>query len=245
MKGVKGKMPLAEVPAAILCGGLATRLGPITQTIPKAMLEVAGRPFIDHQLDLLRRNGFGRVVLCLGHLGEQIETHLGDGQRFGMKIDYCHDGEKLIGTGGALRRAADLLGEMFWVLYGDSYMDIDYADVLADFEYHPTDLAMMTVMRNDDRWDRSNAIFESGRVMRYDKRNKTKTMQFIDYGVGLLRREALLRIPPDRAFDLSDLYSALGAEGRLAGHEVFTRFYEIGTPQSLEEARAYLLARSA
>jgi NDP-sugar pyrophosphorylase family protein len=226
---------------------LATRLGPITHTIPKAMLEVAGRPFIDHQLFLLRRNGFGRVVLCLGHLGEQLESHLGDGRRFGLAIDYCHDGEKLVGTGGALRRAADLLGETFWVLYGDSYMDIHYAEVLADFESRPTDLAMMTVMRNDDRWDRSNAIFEAGRVRCYDKRadRRSEPMRFIDYGVGLLRREALLRIPPHRAFDLANLYSALADEGRLAGHEVFTRFYEIGTPQSLEETRAYLLAKSA
>jgi NDP-sugar pyrophosphorylase family protein len=239
------RLSLADVPAAILCGGLATRLGPITQTLPKAMVEVAGRPFIDHQLDLLRRNGFGRVVLCLGHLGEQIQSHLGDGRRFGMTIDYCRDGDQLVGTGGALRRAAGLLGETCWVLYGDSYMDIEYAEVLADFDHRPADLAMMTVMRNDDRWDRSNAVFEDGRVMRYDKRNKTTSMRFIDYGVGLLRREALLRIPPDRAFDLADLYSALSAEGRLAGYEVFNRFYEIGTPQSLEEARAYLLARSA
>ncbi|HEX4123618.1 MAG TPA: nucleotidyltransferase family protein [Tepidisphaeraceae bacterium] len=239
------RISIADVPAAILCGGLATRLGPITQTIPKAMLEIAGRPFIDHQLDLLRRNGFSRVVLCLGHLGEQIVAHLGDGGGFGLRIDYSHDGENLIGTGGALRRAADQLGEMFWVLYGDSYMDIDYAEVLADFVGWPADLAMMTVLRNDDRWDRSNAIFEAGRVMRYDKRRRSPAMRFIDYGVGLLRREALLRIEPDRSSDLAGLYSALAAEGRLAGHEVFTRFYEIGTPQSLEETRAYLVAKSA
>jgi NDP-sugar pyrophosphorylase family protein len=239
------RQSIADVPAAILCGGLATRLGPITRTIPKAMLEVAGRPFIDHQLDLLRRNGFGRVVLCLGHLGEQIQSHLGDGRRFGMTIDYCHDGDSLVGTGGALRRAAHLLGDACWVLYGDSYMDIVYPEVLADFDRRPTDLAMMTVLRNDDRWDRSNAEFEAGRVKRYDKRNKTTSMRFIDYGVGLLRREALLHIPTDRAFDLAEVYSALAAAGRLAGHEVFNRFYEIGTPQSLEEARAYLLARSA
>jgi N-acetyl-alpha-D-muramate 1-phosphate uridylyltransferase len=238
---------MADIPAAILCGGLATRLGPITRTIPKAMLEVAGRPFIDHQLFLLRRNGFGRVVLCLGHLGAQIESHLGDGRRFGLRIDYSHDGDQLAGTGGALRRAADLLGETFWVLYGDSYMDIHYAEVLAEFAARPANLALMTVLRNDDRWDRSNAAFESGRVMRYNKRpaNRTPAMRYVDYGVGLLRREALLRMPTDRAFDLADLYSALADEGRLAGHEVFTRFFEIGTPQSLEETRAYLLAQSA
>ncbi len=126
-------MDIATVPAALLAGGLATRLRPITATIPKAMVEVAGRPFIDHQLALLRRNGIRRVVLCLGYLGEQIEQYLGDGGALGMELRYAHDGDRLLGTGGALRRALPLLGPVFWVLYGDSYMDIDYRAVLAHF----------------------------------------------------------------------------------------------------------------
>src|SRR5437868_9919831 len=126
-------LTMADVPVALLAGGLATRLRPVTTTIPKALVEVAGRPFIDHQLALLRRNGVRKVVLCLGHLGEQVERHVGDGSAHGLAVSYSHDGARLLGTGGALRRAAALLGEVFWVMYGDSYMDIDYAAVLADF----------------------------------------------------------------------------------------------------------------
>jgi NDP-sugar pyrophosphorylase family protein len=235
---------MADVPVALLAGGLATRLRPVTATVPKALVEVAGRPFIDHQLALLRRNGVRRVVLCLGHLGEQVEAHLGDGQAHGLELAYSHDGPRLLGTGGALRRAAPLLGDVFWVTYGDSYMDIDYAAVLAHFAGADA-LGLMTVLRNDDRWDRSNVVFRDGRLVRYDKRAASPEMNYIDYGVALLRREALERIPPDRPCDLADLYGALVAEGRMLGYEVARRFYEIGTPAGLEETRAYLMARPA
>lgn len=239
MQSAKCELEIERVPVALLAGGLATRLQPITQTIPKALVELAGKPFIDHQLTLLHRNGIRRVVLCLGHLGEQVEAHLGDGSRFGMELTYSFDGDKLMGTGGALRRAAGLLGEVFWVMYGDSYMDIDCREVLRDFASRQT-LGMMTVLRNNNQWDRSNVVFGDGQLLRYDKRNQTPDMNYIDYGVGLLRREALERIPPDRPFDLADLYSDLSKSGGLAGHEVFNRFYEIGTPSALEEARRYL-----
>ena len=234
------ELQIEEVPAALLAGGLATRLRPITQTIPKALVELAGRPFIDHQLALLHRNGIRKVVMCLGYLGEQVEQHLGDGSHVGMQLTYSYDGEKLMGTGGALRRAADRLGDVFWVVYGDSYMDIDYGAVLADFATKPEGLGLMTVLRNSNQWDRSNVIFRDGRLIRYDKRTQTPEMNYVDYGVQLLRREALTRIPTDRPYDLADLYAELSNEGRLAGHEVFNRFYEIGTPASLEEAREYL-----
>src|SRR4051812_21922737 len=126
-------MTIADIPAAILAGGLATRLRPITSTIPKALVEVGGVPFVDHQLALLRRNGIRQVVLCLGYLGEQVEQHLGDGSAHGVVVRYAHDGPRLLGTGGALRRAVPLLGEVFWVMYGDSYLDIDYTAALQDF----------------------------------------------------------------------------------------------------------------
>lgn len=235
------KLRIADVPAVILAGGLATRLGTIAQQAPKAMVEVAGRPFIDHQLALLRRRGFTRVVLCVGHLGTQLEAHLGAGAGDGLHIEYSYDGPGLLGTGGALRRAAPLLGDLFWVMYGDSFMDMDYAAVLAHFERSGA-LGLMTILRNDDRWDRSNVAFDAGRLLRYDKRNRTPDMRHIDYGVALLRREALLRIPPARPHDLADLYRDLVAEGRMAGYEVNNRFYEIGTPESLEETRRYLVA---
>jgi NDP-sugar pyrophosphorylase family protein len=236
-------MTIADVPVALLAGGLATRLRPITATIPKALVEVAGRPFIDHQLALLRRNGIRRVVLCLGHLGEQVEQHLGDGRAHGLKLDYCHDGKTLLGTGGALRRAAPLLGDVFWVMYGDSYMDIDYAAVLANFTSSDA-LGLMTVIANFGRWDRSNVLLRGGRLVCYDKRRPTAEMNHIDYGVALLRRSALARIPLDRPADLADLYQDLVAEGRMIAHEVTQRFYEIGSPAGLEETRAYLLGRA-
>jgi NDP-sugar pyrophosphorylase family protein len=232
-------LQIEEISAAILAGGLATRLRPVTEKIPKALVELAGKPFIQHQLDLLRRNRIHRVVFCLGYKGEMIESHLGNGSRLGMELKYTYDGERLLGTGGALRRAAHLLGDVFWVMYGDSLMDIDYARVLTDFASRNV-LGMMTVLRNDNRWDRSNVVFRDGQLLRYDKKTQTPEMQYIDYGVALLRREALLRVPENEPYDLANLYGQLVAEGHMAGHEVTNRFYEIGTPESLEEARKYL-----
>jgi NDP-sugar pyrophosphorylase family protein len=236
-------LTIADVPAAILAGGLATRLRPVTATIPKALVEVAGQPFIDHQLALLHANGIRKVVLCLGYLGEQVESHLGTGAAFGMEVHYSHDGDRLLDTGGALRRAMPLLGDVFWVMYGDSYMDIDYRALLADF-ISGGNPALMTVLPNHNRWDRSNVVFQSGRLLRYDKRVQTPDMTHIDYGIALLHRTALERIPPHRPHDLADLYRDLVAEGRMAGYEVTRRFYEIGSPVGLAETRAYLEAAS-
>lgn len=230
---------VAAPPVALLAGGLATRLRPITETIPKAMVTVAGVPFIDHQLALFARNGIERVVLCLGFLGQQVEAHVGDGTRHGLAVAYAHDGDRPLGTGGALRRAATLLDETFWVVYGDSYLDFDYGAAWARFARHDA-LGLMTVLRNNDRWDGSNVVFEDGTLLCYDKRVRTPAMQHIDYGATLLRREALARIPDGQPSDLADLYHALVAEGRMIGHEVTRRFYEIGSHGGLAETRAFL-----
>jgi NDP-sugar pyrophosphorylase family protein len=232
-------MNIADVPVALLAGGLATRLRPITETIPKAMVEICGRPFIDHQLRLLRRSGIRRVVLCLGYLGEQVRAYLGDGAALDMELRYSFDGEQLMGTAGALLRAAPHLGSVFWVLYGDSYLDIDYRGVLQHFAAAQAP-ALMTVLENANRWDVSNVLFCDGRLLRYDKRRPTPDMTFIDYGVALLRRTVLARVPPDRPADLADIYYALVEEGAMVGYQVFRRFYEIGSPGGLAETRAYL-----
>ena len=166
----------AGFPVAILAGGLATRMHPLTERIPKALLEVAGRPFIEHQLALLRREGVRRVVLCVGFLGEMIEARIGDGTRFGLSVSYSFDGERLLGTGGALRRALPMLGEHFFVLYGDSYLDIAYAPVQA--AYRESGLpALMTVFRNEGRWDTSNVLYDGNKVVRYDKAHPTADMR--------------------------------------------------------------------
>jgi NDP-sugar pyrophosphorylase family protein len=228
-----------EVPVAVLAGGLATRLGPITRTVPKCMVEVAGRPFLDHQLDLLRRNGIGRVVLCLGHLGDQVAAHLGDGSQRGMEVRYSFDGDQLLGTGGCLRRALPLLGETCWVLYGDSYLDIDYRAVFSAFQRQPV-LGLMTVLRNANQWDKSNVVFQNGKLLCYDKRLMQPQMQHIDYGVSLLRRAAIERIPENTVCDLANLMHELVDRGEMIGYEVHRRFYEIGSPQGLLETARYL-----
>lgn len=231
---------IASTTLTLLAGGLATRLRAVTEdATPKALVEVAGRPFIDHQLELFRRRGIRRAVLCLGHLGHQIEAHIGDGHAFGIDVSYSHDTPGLLGTGGALRRALPMLGEIFWVVYGDSYVDVDFSAILDAFL--ATDkLGLMTVLKNDDRWDKSNAEFRDCRLVRYDKRHRTPAMHHVDYGVALLRRAALERIPPARQYDLADLYSMLVGEGKIMGYEVANRFYEIGTPAALRETREFL-----
>jgi NDP-sugar pyrophosphorylase family protein len=231
------------LPVAILAGGLATRLQPLTDKIPKALVEVAGRPFIDHQLALLRAQGYARVVLCVGHLGEMIERHVGDGARDGMRILYVADGPKLLGTGGALRRALPELGPAFLVLYGDSYLPCDFALVERAFKSAGLP-ALMAVLKNDNRWDRSNVIYEGGRVLRYDKKTRLDAMRYIDYGLSALQAAVLESRADGEAFDLSDVFAALSEEGRLAGFEARERFYEIGSPAGLAETDRYLAAHS-
>jgi NDP-sugar pyrophosphorylase family protein len=203
------------------------------------MLIVAGEPFIAHQLRLLHRKRVDRVVLCLGYLGEQVRDFVGDGQRFGVEVLYSFDGDELLGTGGAIVRALPLLGELFIVLYGDSYLDFDLAPSVRAFEAGGA-AALMTVYRNEGRWDTSNVLFDGSRVVRYDKREPNAAMQYIDYGLGIFRGSALSRWAAVGKFDLADVYTNLAAEGMLAGFEVKQRFYEIGTPQGLAETAEYL-----
>ena len=229
------------LPVAILAGGLATRLRPLTEKIPKALVEVAGRPFIDHQLALLRAQGYARVVLCIGHLGEMIERHVGDGTREGMRISYVADGPRLLGTGGALRRALPQLGPAFFVLYGDSYLPCDFAAVEQAFQRARLP-ALMTVLQNDNRWDRSNVIYENGRVAVYSKKVQLEAMRYIDYGLSAMSAEILQPRAEGEPFELPDVFTALAEEGRLAGFEVQERFYEIGSSAGLAETEAYLAA---
>jgi len=230
----------AVVPAvAILAGGLATRLRPVTATVPKALVPVAGEPFIAHQFRLLRREGARRVVLCVGHLGEMIRDVVGDGHRFGLDVAYSFDGDKPRGTGGALGHALGLLGPVFFVLYGDSYLDVPFAPILAAFGRSRAP-ALMTVFANAGRWDTSNVLFDGGRVARYDKRAPDPDMRYIDYGLSILTPQALERWQDAESFDLAEVFTTLAAAGLLAGYEVTRRFYEIGTPKGLAETDQYL-----
>jgi len=230
---------LANWPVAILAGGLATRLRPATSNIPKALLSVAGEPFLVHQLRLLSSKGFRKIVLCVGHLGELIEAKIGDGKRLGLQIDYSFDGPMLLGTGGALKRAISKLGEGFLVVYGDSYMPVDYAAVVDAF-VRSEKPALMTVFENEGRWDASNVWFEAGGIYRYDKNVRTPQTRHIDYGISVLTSGVFTGFPDDAAFDLADLYSRLVSEKQMAAYEVKQRFYEIGSAEGLAELDALL-----
>lgn len=231
-------------PVAILAGGLATRLRPITEKVPKALIEVAGRPFISRQLDYLRGQGVMRVVLCTGYLGEQVEAAVGDGSRYGLDVRYSPDGPTLLGTGGALKQALPLLGEQFFVLYGDSFLPCDFRQVQQSF-VRSGQPALMTVLRNGDRWDKSNVLFRAGRIVEYNKRAPRPDMEYIDYGLGILTAAILDNHPAGVPFDLAEIYHQLSLAGDLAGHEVLERFYEIGSHEGLKETETYFLNRES
>jgi len=222
------------LPIAILAGGLATRLRPITETIPKALIDIAGEPFLAHQLRLLRRAGIERVVLCTGYLGEQIRDFAGDGAAYGLHIDYSFDGPKLLGTAGALKRALPLLGDAFFVIYGDSYLPCDYGAVEQAF-FDSGKLGLMTVYRNLGQWDSSNVEFSEGRLLAYDKANRTPRMHHIDYGLGVVRAQPFDAVPADQPYDLAALYQNLLWQGQLAAWESPQRFYEIGSTEGIQE----------
>ena len=227
-------MNASDLPVAILAGGLATRLKPITEKVPKLLVEVAGEPFFSHQIRLLQKSGLSRIVVCAGYLGQRIVERYGDGSKWGVRIAYSFDGPRLLGTGGALIRALPALGGAFYVLYGDSYLPIDYAAVGRGF-IESGKLGMMAVFENRGQYDASNVWFEGGAIRAYDKAKRLPGMRHIDYGLGVFRASAFDGFPRDEAVDLSDVQKALLARGELAGFEVSQRFYEIGSHAGLEE----------
>jgi NDP-sugar pyrophosphorylase family protein len=219
-------------PAAVLAGGLGTRLGALAADRPKALVEVAGEPFIAHQLRLLAAKGVRRAVLCVGHHGAALRDFVGDGSRYGLETAFSEDGPTPLGTGGALKKALPLLGPAFWVTYGDAYLDTDYAAVLRRFE-DARPKALMTVYRNEGRWVPSNARLEGGRVAVYDKADRSGTLRHVDYGLLLLTPAALAGLPDGAPADLAGALKGLAAAGELLGFEVAERFYEVGTPEGL------------
>jgi N-acetyl-alpha-D-muramate 1-phosphate uridylyltransferase len=230
---------MSPLSVAILAGGLATRLGALTCEAPKCLLEVAGLPFIYHQLALLRDHGIVRVVLCIGHLGEMVVEAVGDGSSFGLEIVYSCDGPQLEGTAGALKRALPLLSSPFFVLYGDSYLECDYVAIQAAHEA-ARKLSLMTVFRNDGAWDTSNVEFRHGQIVAYDKCHRTNRMRHIDYGLGVFDHRAFDAVAESGSCDLATIYRRLLGAGELAGYEVSQRFYEIGSVAGLEETRKFL-----
>jgi NDP-sugar pyrophosphorylase family protein len=244
LKTMGASEEVADLPVtAILAGGLATRLRPTTLSTPKSLVPVAGQPFIVWQLRMLARQGLTRVVMCAGHLGEQIEHFVGDGTAFGCDVRYSFDGKQALGTGGALLRALPTLGGGFLVLYGDSYLRQPFLPVWDAFQ-RSGKAALMTVFRNEGQWDRSNVQFESGetggRILRYDKTANGAAMRHIDYGLGCIRSDRLRAWAREESFDLALFYRAMLEQGELAAFETTERFYEIGSPAGLAETDEFL-----
>lgn len=227
----------------ILAGGLATRLYPATKTLPKSLIKIAGKPFIHHQLALLREKGITHVVLCVGYLGEMIEDYVGDGSQWGLELQYSYDENVLLGTGGAVKKALPLLPDTFFILYGDSYLDIDYHAVIECF-YSEGLPVLMTIYRNQDAFDASNILMKNGKIVKYDKKSRDPAMEYIDYGFIVVRREVFSPYPANKPFDLSLVLSGMAHSGQVAGFEVKQRFYEIGSTQGIRETEEYIRNRT-
>ena len=228
----------------ILAGGLGTRMRPATERVPKALLPVAGRPFADWQLRWLERQGVTDVVLSTGHLGSMVRDFVGDGRRWGLAVAYAEEGDQLRGTGGAVRLASELglLGERFFVLYGDSYLPIDFPAVERAFTAAGRP-ALMTVYDNSGRFDESNAVLEGGRVVRYEKglAEPPPEMHYIDYGLSVLERRVVDElVPAGSVADLAAVYGTLAARGQMAAAVVTERFYEVGSTEGLADLEAHL-----
>ncbi len=236
-----------DMQVVVLLGGLGTRLREITADTPKPMVYIHGRPFFYYQMELMKWYGLKRFIFCVGYKGSVIEEYFGDGRKFGVSIEYSYDGDKLLGTGGAVRRALNLLEEDFLIIYGDSYMDIDYQEVI--YRYDKLKLkenkkGLMTVFRNKNSYDKSNVVFKGNTLLCYDKKNTTADMEYIDYGVSILNRSVVEDIPEGRVADLADVFTELVNNKLMEGTEVRNRFYEIGTPPSLKEFEGYIYRRS-
>jgi NDP-sugar pyrophosphorylase family protein len=236
------------VQCLVLAGGLGTRMYPTTTTIPKCLIEVAGRPFAHWQLEWLASQDVNRVVYSIGHLGHMVRTALGDGSPWGVTLTYVDEGEELLGTGGALRLAVEggAVDDEFFVLYGDSYLTIDMGAVEKAFHARGAD-ALMTVYRNRGRWEPSNAVFADGLITWYQKglADPPADMQYVDYGLSILRRPVVIEtVPSGVPSDMAEAFTMLSRAGRVAGFEASERFFEIGTPTGLADLERHL-ARSA
>ncbi len=224
----------------ILAGGRATRLRPLTDRVPKSLIEVDRKPFLEHQLYFLKKSEVTDIVLCVGYLGEQIEGYFGDGSKFGVNIKYSYERGQLLGTAGALKNAERLLRDQFFVMYGDSYLFLDFAALMAYFNRFDK-LGLMVVYKNYDRYDTSNAVVEGNLVKGYSKKERMVGMVYIDYGASILRKRALELVPHNQVYPLEELFSRLIEQKELLAYEVNKRFYEIGSLEGLEEFRRYIL----
>jgi NDP-sugar pyrophosphorylase family protein len=203
------------------------------------MAPVCGRPFLAYQLEYLVHHGIRDIILCVGHLGDVIEDHFGDGRRFGVTIRYWRERDRLLGTAGAIKNVEYLLDDAFFVTYGDSYTVVDFVKIM-DYFLSRDCLGLMVVFKNEDRWDRSNVVVDGEFVRVYDKQRLHPGIRYIDFGVSLFRREAFRHVPAGVPVDLNDMNQQLIAQQQLLAYETHNRFYEIGSIAGLREFETLL-----
>jgi NDP-sugar pyrophosphorylase family protein len=228
-----------KLQAAVLVGGLGTRLGGLTRTVPKPMVLVNGKPFLEHEIGLLKRNGVDDFVLCVGHLGEKVEGYFGDGSKWGVRVRYSYDGPKLMGPAGALKRAEPLLDDCFFVTYGDAYLRADYRSMMKAL-LDSGRLGVMAVYENHNRFGKSDVVVKEGHVVRYDKKGLMAKMDWVNFGVSALRRRALALVPSMKECGEEELYGELIKRNELLAFPVEERFYEIGSPGALREFERFM-----
>ena len=222
----------------ILAGGLGTRLGKLTRNTPKSLVRVSGKPFLEYQLEFLKKGGIENILLCTGHMGEQIERYFGCGAKYGVNIIYSHE-EKPLGTAGALKRIENQLDDPFFTMYGDSYVFLDFGQIMSYFQSHDK-LALMAVFKNFDKYDRSNTVVQGNLVKRYSKKEKTKDMVHVEYGVNIFRKSVLGMIPENQFYSMDDLFPDLIEQEQLLAYEANQRFYEIGSPKGFKEFEQFI-----
>lgn len=222
----------------IFCGGLATRLGDLTKDTPKSMIKIEGKPFLEYQIEMLKKQSIKDIVLCVGYLSEKIIEYFGDGEKFSVNIRYSHDGEEPLGPIGALKKAESLLDNVFFTMYGDSYVSVDFKKIFSSFSKY-NKKALIVVYKNSDKYDTSNIVVKNGRVVRYNQ-EKTTDMIYIDYGIQIFRKKALEIIPKNTFYSTKDLFSKLTKEDKLLAFEAKRRFYHIGNLNALEEFKKYI-----
>ena len=221
------------LPVAILAGGLGTRLGKKALNKAKVLIDVAGKPFISRQLNYLSDQGIKDIVICVGHLGNQIKNYIGNGSKYNLNVSYSDDSDRLLGTGGSIKKACQILGEHFFILYGDSFLPVNFSLVEKAY-FQEKKPALMTVLKNKGRWDKSNAYFKD-KCVRYNKKKPRKNMDYIDYGLNIVRNSIFSDFPSNEVFDLADVFENLSNKSLLAGFEIYDRFYEIGSINGLND----------
>jgi NDP-sugar pyrophosphorylase family protein len=223
----------------ILAGGEAKRLRPVTESVPKALVKIEGKPFVDWQLELLAKNKFSRVIFCTSYKSDMIQNYVGNGSKYGLEISFVEDGKERLGTGGAIRNAIPHLDQEFIVMYGDSFLDINFQQVSHGFD-HCSKPAMMTIYKNDGKYDNSNVKLNNRGDIFYNKENPDASFKYIDYGLIFFKREVFEETVIGKTFDLSEMLHKLSKQFRIAGFEVQSRFYEVGSFSGIIELETYL-----